>query len=577
MQPDILVTAPLPPFLYEPLKADYRCHDYYQSSHKPGLLAAEGARVRGLVQGGGTLTPTELLDKLPKLEIISVFGVGYDGVPVAYCKQRGLKVTNTPDVLTDDVADVALGLILMTGRGFVRLNRFVQAGEWEKRGPELTAKLGGRKVGVLGLGRIGKAIAQRVAAMGMKVAYTGRKPQDVPYEYMSDLRSLAAAVDFLVVACPGGPATKNIVDSGVLAALAAQETPEPVHTFTIGFGERSFDERADARLVAERYGTAHHELLVQPDPEQLLQALAEAFDEPFADSSALPTYLVSQLAAEDVKVALSGEGGDELFGGYYTYAADLLAERVGGLARIARPFVERLPTSTAKASFDYRAKRFVRAAHLPPLERHHGWKEVFSPAARAELTGGSSSFDPVDLLRSRYDETTGTDELARLQDVDLGVYLVDDLLVKTDRASMAHSLEARVPYLDTVVTNLALALPTRQKLRGFTKKVLLRKAAEPLLPRGIVRGKKRGFSIPAAAWLRGELEPFARETLSAETLRRQGFFRPEAVNRLLDSHVAGREDLSRQLWGLLAFTLWHERHVERRPSRSRMPELLAER
>ena len=224
MQPDILVTAPLPPFLYEPLKADYRCHDYYQSSHKPGLLAAEGARVRGLVQGGGTLTPTELLDKLPKLEIISVFGVGYDGVPVAYCKQRGLKVTNTPDVLTDDVADVALGLILMTGRGFVRLNRFVQAGEWEKRGPELTTKLGGRKVGVLGLGRIGKAIAQRVAAMGMKVAYTGRKPQDAPYEYMSDLRSLAAAVDFLVVACPGGPATKNIVDSGVLAALGKKGT-----------------------------------------------------------------------------------------------------------------------------------------------------------------------------------------------------------------------------------------------------------------------------------------------------------------------------------------------------------------
>jgi hydroxypyruvate reductase len=224
MQPDILVIAPLPPFLYEPLKADYRCHAYYQSSHKPGLLAAEGARVRGLVQGGGTMTPTDLLDQLPKLEIISVFGVGYDGVPVGYCRERGLKVTNTPDVLTDDVADVALGLILMTGRGFVRLNRFVQAGEWEKRGPELTTKLGGRKVGVLGLGRIGKAIAQRVAAMGMKVAYTGRKPQDVAYEFMPDLKALAAAVDFLVVACPGGPATRNIVDAGVLAALGKKGT-----------------------------------------------------------------------------------------------------------------------------------------------------------------------------------------------------------------------------------------------------------------------------------------------------------------------------------------------------------------
>src|SRR6202165_1278846 len=224
MQPDIIVTAPLPPFLYDPLKTMYRCHDYYQSSHKPGLLAAEGSRIRGLVQGGGTVTPTELLDALPKLEIISVFGVGYDGVPVAYCKARGIKVTNTPDVLTDDVADVALGLILMTGRGFVCANRFVHAGEWEKRGPELTTKLGGRKVGILGLGRIGKAIAQRVAAMEMKVAYTGRKPQDVPYEYVRDLKSLAAAVDFLVVACPGGDATRNIVDAEVLAALGKKGT-----------------------------------------------------------------------------------------------------------------------------------------------------------------------------------------------------------------------------------------------------------------------------------------------------------------------------------------------------------------
>ena len=224
MQPDILIIAPLPPFLYDPLRADFRCHDYYQSSHKPGLLAAEGARIRGLVQGGGTMTPSTLLDQLPKLEIISVFGVGYDGVPVAYCKERGIKVTNTPDVLTDDVADVALGLILMTGRGFARLNRFARAGEWEKKSPELATKLGGRKVGILGLGRIGKAIAKRVSAMGMKVAYTGRTRQDVPYEFVPDLNALAALVDFLVVACPGGEATKNVVNAEVLAALGAKGT-----------------------------------------------------------------------------------------------------------------------------------------------------------------------------------------------------------------------------------------------------------------------------------------------------------------------------------------------------------------
>jgi asparagine synthase (glutamine-hydrolysing) len=403
--------------------------------------------------------------------------------------------------------------------------------------------------------------------------------QDEEAELVEELRSrLRDSVRaHLVSDVPVGVLLSGGVDSAFLAALAAEESSERLRTFSIGFEERSFDELAGARLVAERYGTQHRELVLRPDAALLLPALADAFDEPFADSSALPTYLVSQLAASDVKVALSGEGGDELFGGYYTYAADLLAERVGGLARLARPLVERLPTSSSRASFDYKAKRFVRAAHLPPLERHHGWKEIFSRELRAELTGRPSTFDPVDVLRARYRETEGANALARLQDVDFGIYLVDDLLVKTDRASMAHSLEARVPYLDTVVTNLALALPTRYKIRGLSKKVLLRKAAAPLLPREIVHGKKRGFSIPAAAWLRGALEPFARETLSRGTLHRQGFFQPEVVERLIDDHVAGREDRSRQLWGLLAFTLWHERHVERAPQEPSRPQVLVER
>jgi asparagine synthase (glutamine-hydrolysing) len=401
--------------------------------------------------------------------------------------------------------------------------------------------------------------------------------QDEEAELVEELRArLRDSVRaHLVSDVPVGVLLSGGIDSATLTALAAEEASEPVRTFSIGFEERSFDELADARLVAERYGTRHRELVLRPDAALLLPALAATFDEPFADSSALPTYLVSRLAAEDVKVALSGEGGDELFGGYYTYAADLLAQRTGWAAPLLRPLVERLPSSAAKASFDYRAKRFVRAAHLPPLERHHGWKEIFSPEARAELTGRRNDFDPVDLLRARFAETEGAELITRLQDVDLGTYLVDDLLVKTDRASMAHSLEARVPFLDSVVTNLALALPIRHKLRGLRKKVLLRRAAAPLLPPELLRRRKRGFSIPAAGWLRGELEPFARETLAAETVRRQGFFRPEAVTRLLDDHVAGREDLSRPLWGLLAFTLWHERHVEQTPGPLREPRLEA--
>jgi asparagine synthase (glutamine-hydrolysing) len=379
----------------------------------------------------------------------------------------------------------------------------------------------------------------------------------------------------LVSDVPVGVLLSGGIDSSTLAALAAQESPEPVRTFSIGFEERSFDELDDARLVAKRYGTRHEELILRPDAALLLPALAEAFDEPFADSSALPTYLVSELASRHVKVALSGEGGDELFGGYYTYTADLLALRTGGFARLVRPLVERLPSSSGRASFDYKAKRFVRAAHLPPLERHHAWKEIFSPDARAGLTGRRAASDPVDLLRARFDETEGAELLARLQDIDLGIYLVDDLLVKTDRASMAHSLEARVPFLDPAVTNFALALPSRYKARGLRKKVLLRRAVEPLVPAALLRRRKRGFSIPAAAWLRGELEPFARDTLSGDTLRRQGFFEPTVVRRVINDHVSGKEDLSRQLWGLLAFTLWHERHVERAPREPAVARALA--
>jgi asparagine synthase (glutamine-hydrolysing) len=365
----------------------------------------------------------------------------------------------------------------------------------------------------------------------------------------------------LVADVPVGVLLSGGIDSSALVALAAHESAKRISTFSIGFEERSFDELESARLVAERYGTDHHEVVLRPGAAELLPEIVDAFDEPFADSSALPTYLVSRLAADHVKVALSGEGGDELFGGYHTYVADLLAPRLGRVTAALRPLVERLPSSSARVSFDYKAKRFAGGAGLPPLEAHHAWKEIFSPEARASLLEGHSrgTLDPLDLYRARYAETDGAEQLARLQDVDIGTYLVDDLLVKTDRASMAHSLEARVPFLDPAVSEFALSLPTRHKVRGFAKKRLLRRAVAPLLPRSIVRGRKRGFSIPAAAWLRGQLEPLARNVLSPDAVRRQGYFRPEAVTRLLDDHVARRADLSRQIWGLVCFSLWLER------------------
>lgn len=423
-------------------------------------------------------------------------------------------------------------------------------------------------------------------------AYAAVRPVDADDVHREPEEELARELDrrlrdsvraHLIADVPVGVLLSGGVDSGTLCALAAQESGTRISTFSVGFEERSFDELERARAVAERYGTDHHEVVVRPDAAELLIRLSEVFDEPLGDSSALPTYLVAELAAGHVKVALSGEGGDELFGGYHTYVADLLAARIGRPARLMAPLVGRLPSSSRRVSLDYMAKRFVRAAHLPPLEAHHGWKEIFSDEARAGLLrpaadvpdaasaaspgqtpgvspgAASDAFDPLGAYRERWEHTARAEPLARLQDLDLGVYLPSDLLVKTDRASMAHSLEARVPFLDPVVAELAMALPTKAKVRGWSKKRLLKRAAAPLLPAETIRGRKRGFSIPAAAWLRGELAPFAREVLSPAHLREQDVLRPEAVTRVLDRHVAGTEDLSRQIWGLLTFTLWYDR------------------
>ena len=382
-------------------------------------------------------------------------------------------------------------------------------------------------------------------------------PEELAAEVRARLRDSVRA--HLVADVPVGVLLSGGIDSSALTALAAEATAGRVATFSVGFEERSFDELESARAVARRYDTEHHELIVRPDAAELLPRIAAAYDEPSGDSSALPTFLVCELAAAHVKVVLSGEGGDELFGGYQTYVADRIAPVAGPVARLARPLLERLPSGSGRVPIDYKLKRFARAAHLPPLERHLGWKEIFSPALRAELTRGARAADPLVVYRERYAETAGAAELARLQDVDLGLYLVDDLLVKTDRMSMTHSLEARVPFLDTAVADLALALHTGHKVRGPATKRLLRRAVAPLVPAAVARGRKRGFSIPAAAWLRGPLLPFAREVLSPDALRREGVFDPTAVTRLLDRHAAGQEDLSRQLWGLMAFTLWQRR------------------
>ena len=376
-------------------------------------------------------------------------------------------------------------------------------------------------------------------------------------ELRAILRDSVAA--HLVSDVPVGVFLSGGIDSGALAALAAEQVREPLRTFSVGFEEPSFDELAPARAVAMQIGADHHEIvLTAADAEALLPRVVAAYDEPFGDSSMLPTYAVSEMAARHVKVTLSGEGGDELFGGYQTYVAALLAPRFGRPARALLPIIERIPSSSRRVSLDYKARRFARAAALGPVERLHGFKEILTPAARDGLLGAQARADPVDRLRARWAETEGAEHLARLQDLDEGVYLADDLLTKSDRASMAHSLEVRVPFCDVRVAAFAHSLPTEMKVRRFRTKRLLRQAVAPLLPEAVVHGPKRGFSIPAAAWLRGPLLNLARDALSADALRVAGIVDPVIAAKLLDDHVARKEDHSRALWGLMCFSLWSQ-------------------
>jgi len=220
----VLLLAPLPDFLLQPLLAAYECHDYFHAKDKDALLAEVGAQIRGIVMAGGSVSPVTLLERLPNLQIISVFGVGYDGVPVDWCRAHGVRVTNTPDVLTEDVADTASALVLMTSRNLIMANRFLQAGAWLKGPFPLAHAVRGKLAGIVGLGRIGKAIAHRLEAHGMRVAYHGRARQDVTWDYFDSLLELAKAADFLIVACPGGAATRHLVNVDVLAALGAKGT-----------------------------------------------------------------------------------------------------------------------------------------------------------------------------------------------------------------------------------------------------------------------------------------------------------------------------------------------------------------
>jgi len=375
----------------------------------------------------------------------------------------------------------------------------------------------------------------------------------------------------LVSDVPLGVFLSGGIDSSAVAAFAARHFPGRLKTFSIGFEDPSFDETSHARGVARALDTDHHEEILGPRVAlDLVARLPELLDEPLGDASLLPTFLLSRFTRRSVTVALSGDGGDELFAGYPTYQAHRLAralELVPHWVRrgLLRPVVERLPVSLDNLSFDFRLKRFMAGMDFGPVERHAAWLGSFTPAeqlalftpdalARMEMAPSYAAFHE---MLAHAPSASG---LERMLYLDLKGYLGEGVLAKVDRASMACSLEVRVPLLDRRVVELAASLPMRLKLRGFTTKYVLKRALGSVLPREIVARRKKGFGVPLARWFRAELAPLLREACAPDVIRRAGLFRPEAVERLLDEHAAGRRDHRKKLYTLLAFQLWASRY-----------------
>jgi asparagine synthase (glutamine-hydrolysing) len=375
----------------------------------------------------------------------------------------------------------------------------------------------------------------------------------------------------LISDVPLGVFLSGGVDSSSLVALMREVSSQPIQTFSIGFAEQSYNELAYARVVADAFQTDHHELVVRPQVVDLLPELVRYFDEPFADSTAIPVYCVAKLAREYVKVALSGEGGDEVFAGYETYAAYKIASVYQRLPKLLATTVipaviERLPVSHNRVSFDYKAKRFVQGALLPPAEGHYWWKVIFTEEAKAALyAGGMNGFaDPLRLYRHVYEQCPAPDVLSKIQHIDTKIWLPDSILVKADRMSMANSLEARVPFLDHRVVEFAAALPSHFKLRGLTnKKYILKRTMSRHLPKQVLQGKKRGFNVPIPVWLGRDLRDFVHDVLSPQRIKEAGFFNSKTVYTLMRDHEEMHMDYSRNIWSLLIFTLWYDEYIRR--------------
>ena len=375
----------------------------------------------------------------------------------------------------------------------------------------------------------------------------------------------------LIADVPLGAFLSGGVDSSAVVALMSEMSSGPVKTFSIGFEEQAFNELPYARLVAQRYGTDHHEFVVKPDALSILPDLVWHYNEPYADSSAIPTWYLARMTRDHVTVALNGDAGDENFAGYERYAANVLAtrfERLPGFVRRGLEGTARLlPDRGAPRSLYRRGRRFLGAITQEPRRRSARWTSMFQDAWKADLytpdfARRTASCDSLAVLVAAFARAGTGDFVDAMLGADVGLYLPDDLLVKVDIASMAHSLEARSPLVDHEVMELAASMPSSLKLRGRTTKYIFKRAVRSLLPPEIIDRPKQGFGVPLDHWFRHEIRELAYDTLLARRATDRGLFRPDAVRRLLGEHVAGRFTWHPQLWTLLMLELWFQRFID---------------
>jgi asparagine synthase (glutamine-hydrolysing) len=397
-------------------------------------------------------------------------------------------------------------------------------------------------------------------------------------EYVEELRTLlTSAVELrLQSEVPLGAFLSGGIDSTVIVGLMSQLAAQPVRTFSIGFPVKEFDETRYAREAAERFGTIHEEFQVRPDAMEVLPRLVWHYDEPFADSSAVPTWYVSQLTRQRVTVALSGDGGDELFAGYPRYLAVWLAEGFDRLPSVLRRLLsarswQRLPSGMRQKSIRRRFKRFVEMLGKSPPRRYMEWIAIFGESRRAALY--SDEFlarlpdeDPIAFLTAALARSNRRDAITAFSLADLLTYLPCDLMTKVDIASMAHGLECRAPFLDYRVVELAARMPRRLKFRRGRGKRILRETFADLLPRSIQRRPKMGFGVPLDHWFRHELHDFTRDILLDKSTLERGYFRPEAVWQLWDEHQQARFNHGYRLWSLLILELWQREWLGGKPT-----------